>query len=546
MSTIVQQPHSGVLNSSDPVTWDVIIIGAGAAGCVFANELTAAGMKVLMLEMGPQYKNHRNDFTENELAMWSMVWDNSDYQITGDGFSGAPNLGFGVGGGTLVWTSVALRMFEQDFRMRQTYGKPPGSNVEDWPIQLHELEQYYDEAERQMGVSGSIAPWDPVSRSEFPNPAHSFYSSSIALQKGMIRLGIRSSAGAVAVPSHPYQEQAACLHCGFCRSGCRIDAKYQADHVLLSRAMATGRLKLVTHAVVTKILQTGSVSRASGVSYIDSTTGTVYTANARIIVAANNPLELPRLFLNSANRYAPKGLGNQYDVVGRNFFSHLGTISVGVTNQCLDPAIGFNMGNLISLDYVHERGEGRFIGGFAIESLNGSGAGVLAVDPYYNLWGSELKEAMKSYQNSMFTVTFCEGLPVADNRVTVNQDRKDIWGRPMANIHYQLHDNDHAVFAEALAVNRRILTAAGAHTVFTTDSPFDAHPAGTMRMGNDRRRSVTDRFGRVHGLDNVYIGGSALFVTGSSVNPTLTLHALALRSASHIIKEFPFHAHGRS
>jgi choline dehydrogenase-like flavoprotein len=538
MSTNVHQASSSVLTSSDPSIWDAIIIGGGAAGCVFANELTAAGLKVLMLEMGPHYTDHYNEFKESELAMWSRIWDNGDYQVTGDGFTGAPNLGFGVGGGTLAWSSVALRMFEQDFKMRETYGKPYGSTVEDWPVQLNELEPYYEEAERQMGVSGCRGPWDPSNRSEMPNPPHPLYKGSSVLQKGMTELGIRSTAGSVAVASRPYQQQAECLHCGFCRSGCRIDAKYQADHVLLPSAMATGRLKLITHAVVTRILQADSGHRASDVSYIDSSTGISHSANAHIIVAANNPLEIPRLFLNSANEHSPRGLGNQHDMVGRNFFSHSGTIGVGVTDQCLDTAVGFNMANLISLDYAHGRGEGKFIGGFTLVSLNGAGAGVMAVDPYANLWGSQLKQAMTTYQNSISTLAFCEGLPVADNRITVSQNRKDSWGRPMANIHYQLHDNDRAVFAEAVATNRRILAAAGARTIFTTDSSFDAHPAGTMRMGNNRRNSVTNSFGRVHGLKNVFVAGSALFVTGSSVNPTLTLQALALRTASHIIEEF--------
>jgi choline dehydrogenase-like flavoprotein len=59
---------------------------------------------------------------------------------------------------------------------------------------------------------------------------------------------------------------------------------------------------------------------------------------------------------------------------------------------------------------------------------------------------------------------------------------------------------------------------------------------GTMRMGTDPRTSVTDPNGQVHGIDNLFVGGAALFVTGSSVNPTLTLHALALRTARHLVQ----------
>lgn len=526
------------INEIKRVDWDAVIVGAGAAGSVFAHELTAAGLKVLLLEMGSRYDDHRAQFVENEAALFERVWSNNDYRVSGDGFTGAPNLGFGVGGGTLVWTALALRFFEHDFRMRSTYGVPPGSSVEDWPIRLRDLEPFYTKAERQMGVSGMVTQWDPPTRTAPPNPPHMLYQGSKLLKQGMASLGIRSAPGPVAVASRDYRRQSACLHCGFCRSGCRIDAKYQSDHALIRKAESTGRLAVLAGAVVTRINQGGAPHRAAGVSFIDSATKASHTVRGKVVVAANNPLELPRLFLNSANPLHPTGLGNQHDNVGRNFFSHLAMIGLGITAQCVETAIGFNMGNLISLDFCRAPSGGDFIGGFVFASLNGAGAGVMAVDPFRPLWGSRLKQAMPDYNNSLLSIAFCEGLPVQDNRITVDPNDRDVWGRPKVNIHYKLHSNDRAVFGEALRTTRYILGAAGAHTIHLTDESFDAHPAGTMRMGNNPRTSVTDRMGKVHGLQNVYIGGSALFTTGSSVNPTLTLHALALRTAEHIIREF--------
>lgn len=523
------------------LNWDAIVIGAGAAGSVFAHELTQAGLKVLLLEMGRRFDDHRTQFLENEAALFERVWSNSGYRVTGDGFTGAPNLGFGVGGGTLVWTSVALRFFEHDFRMRSTYGAPAGSTVEDWPIRLSDLEPFYTKAERQMGVSGTVTPWDPPTRTAPPNPPHVLYQGSKLLQQGMKSLGIRSAPGPVAVASRPYRKQSQCLHCGFCRSGCRIDAKYQSDRALLQQAEATGRLAIVTGAVVSRIDQS-TATRASGVTFIDSTTNETHVVRGKVVIAANNPLELPRLFLNSANAFHPTGIGNQHDNVGRNFFSHLGTIGLGVTDQCIETGIGFNMANLLTLDFCRAPSGSGHVGGFVFASLNGAGAGVMAVDPLRALRGSMLKRAMLDYNKAMLTIAFCEGLPVRSNRITVDPNNRDMWGRSKANINYVLHANDRAIFAEALRTTRQILTSSGARSVFTTDRSFDAHPAGTMRMGNNPRTSVTDRMGKLHGLQNVYIGGSALFTTGSSVNPTLTLHALALRTAEHITREFANHA----
>jgi choline dehydrogenase-like flavoprotein len=520
----------------DPFLWDAVIIGAGAAGAVFAYELTRAGLKVLLLELGRHYTDHRGQFQENEMAMWERTWSNTQYDVSGDAFTGAPNLGMGVGGGTLVWAAVSLRFFEHDFRMRSTYGQPAGTSVEDWPLTLSELEPYYSLAERQMGVAGEVGPWDPPSRPAPPYPPHPLYPASRRLQEGMARLGIRSAAGSVAVLSRPAVGRGSCLHCGYCRSSCRIDAKYQSDHTLIKAALATGRLKLVAGAVVTRINQRIHPHLATGVTYYDTAARQFHRVRGRFIVAANNPIEIPRLFLASANPWFPTGLGNRYDNVGRHFFTHPAMIAVGVTDECLDSGIGFNMANLITLDYCRGRPSNPYIGGFSVESLNGAGAGVLAVDPYRGLWGSELKRAMRNYNRSMFTIAFCEGMPVPDNRVTIDPDNTDEFGRPRAAIHYTWHENDRQVFSAALETSRRIMTSAGARAVYLTETPFESHPAGTMRMGDNPRTSVTDRFGRVHGLENVYVGGAALFVTGSSVNPTLTLHALALRSARHLLR----------
>ena len=134
-------------------------------------------------------------------------------------------------------------------------------------------------------------------------------------------------------------------------------------------------------------------------------------------------------------------------------------------------------------------------------------------------------------------IAFCEGMPVHSNRITIDFNTIDENGLPKAHIHYQLHENDHKLFSKASEQLKEILTKSGSTSVALTDSPFEAHPAGTMRMGDDPAKSVTDSYGKIHGMKNLYVAGSALYVTGSSVNPTLTLHALALRSCKKIRQE---------
>ncbi|VAW81433.1 hypothetical protein MNBD_GAMMA12-2823 [hydrothermal vent metagenome] len=514
--------------------WDMIIVGAGASGSVFAHEMTRSGFKVLMLEQGKHYKNHNEDFKENELDWLERVWDNSQYQTSGGGFTGAPNFGIGVGGGTLVWTALTPRFFDRDFQLRSLYGQPAGTSVEDWPFKLKNLEPFYDRAEKQMGVSGGVTLWDSPTRTPPPNPAFGYYRSSVLLQRGMQKMGIQSAPGPVAINSKKYRKRDQCVHCGFCRSGCRIDAKYQSDNALLNHSLKTGNLKIHSQALVTKLETSRRHNRVTAVRYRDLATGVEHRAKAKIVVVANNPIEIPRLLLNSANHHFPTGLGNHHDQVGRNFFAHPSTIGVGVMNECVNASIGFNMGNIVTFDFCETADADQQIGGFSFLSMNGAGAGVLAVDPYRDLWGAPLKSTLKNYNKSIFTIAFCEGMPVPENRISVSKVDHDKNGVPVAKIHYQLHQNDQRIFADAVETSKRVLRSAGAQEVHVLDTPFESHAAGTMRMGTHPKNSATNAYGKVHGLRNLFVGGAALFPSGSSVNPTLTLHALALRTTEHI------------
>jgi choline dehydrogenase-like flavoprotein len=61
-----------------------------------------------------------------------------------------------------------------------------------------------------------------------------------------------------------------------------------------------------------------------------------------------------------------------------------------------------------------------------------------------------------------------------------------------------------------------------------------AHHMGTARMHEDPRFGVVDSQCRVHGIDNLYIGSSAVFPTSARSNPTLTILALCLRLADRL------------
>lgn len=519
-------------------TYDVILVGVGEAGSTMANKLSQAGLKVLGIEFGSHFKDHRNDFVENEAGVLNLSWKNSNYIIEGDGFLGIPNLGANVGGGSLVWTAMAFRYFERDFQLKSKYGSRPGLSLADWPLTYQDLESYYTISEKHMGVACKISPWDHPKRPKYPNPAHCYYPSSKMLEQGMNKLGIRSSAGPAAINSRPYENREACVNCGYCRSGCRIDSKYQADTVMLPGALNSGNFELKTESVVVKILTSSNGKKAQGVVYIDKKTKKTHQARAKVVVVCNNPMETVRLFFNSADKNHPNGLGNKYDQLGRYFFAHPTIFGLGVTKQETSVVAGYNMGNLVSLDFIETRDSKKYIGGFTFVSLNGSGAGVVAVDAFHNLYGQSLKDAMYKFPKSLAMIAFCEGMPTANNRVTVIPNKLDAFGVPIGKIHYRLTDNDHMLTKKAVENMRQIFIASGAVETYIREDPFETHPMGGMRMGKNPKTSMTDSFGKVHSLDNLFIAGGSLFPSGSSLGPTLTIHALALRTSDYIINNF--------
>lgn len=516
--------------------YEAIVVGLGAAGSVFVDELCRAGWKVLGIDAGAHLQDHSKQIVEHELGSQKLLWSNNEYIVEGDAFRSSPNLGRVVGGGTLAWTAVALRFLEHDFRFRSTYGVPAGSSVDDWPIQLRDLQPYYDRAEVDMGVSGGPTPWDAPGAPLPPNPALDLYCGSTLLGQGMQKVGLRSSPGRLAITSRATKERPACLHCGYCRSGCRIDAKYQADKVLVRRALETGNLDIAPLSVVTQIKMSIDGSRAKGVEYTHLQDGSTHEVQANAVVVCNNPMETPRLLLSSKSRAHPNGIGNTHDQIGRHFHAHLGFVGTTFTDCDQDAGTGVNMGNIMTLDRALPDPRRPHAGGYSFMSLHGAGATVMSTASLQELNGAQLRRQMRRYPRSLSMVSFGEGLPSERNRISIHPQQRDALNVPRARIQYNYLSNDQSLLKSARQEMLDIFRACGGQES-SLSAPFEAHPMGSMRMGVDPRRSATDPFGRVHGVSNLFVGGASVFVTGSAVNPTLTIHALALRSSEQLLSQ---------
>jgi choline dehydrogenase-like flavoprotein len=502
----VMQRHEG--------TVDACIVGCGAAGSVLAKELAEGGMRVVVIEAG-EWLDSRDDFVNDELSMLGPL-DWVDPRIV-DGKdpigTGRVNTGRAVGGSTVHFTAVAVRFHPEDFEVASRDGV-----AVDWPFGYDELAPFYSEVERTLPVSGPRRSKYP-SGAPYPNAELPWSAKDGVLGSGLAKLGLNVEMTPHAIATTNVDGRSACMYYGFCMNGCKSDAKSGAHVSYVPKAVAAGA-EIRPRSFALRIETDGG--RASGVAYLDEDGAEQFQRAERVFVSCYS-IETPRLLLNSGN------LANSSDQVGRNLMPHSGVLVYGRFDRPLDAFVTPPVGVMTMDPYGTQPGRD-FVRGFWLNTyaqfpINFAQS---LVNSNPDLWGSDLMEVLAEYAHWGQLSSLGEVLPNPENRVTL-ADERDEHGVPVARITFGFGENDRAIVEAGRELATRAVEAAGATRTLTSEGT--PHLLGTCRMGTDPGTSVVGPDCRSHDVPNLWICDGSVFPTGAAVNPSLTIEAIATRSA---------------
>jgi len=565
---------------------DVAVVGLGAAGGVAVLPLCRAGLKVAGIEAGTWMDPHK-DFKADEIHNNTRGMITTGNKIrreaptirnspTGQARRGGPSpMMNAIGGTSIHYHAQSWRLKPWDFKtvseVTKRYGKsyiPQGSTVEDWPISYDELEPYYDIAEIEVGVSGKAGNikgkidkegniFEGPRQREYPMPHLRTCDYLEHMKKAARSLGWNPFHSPAAINSVPYNGHGACGYHGYCdRGGCHLEAKNSTCFSTIPKAQATKNLTIFDRAQVTRIVANANGADANGkmtgVSYIFD--GLEYFQPAKAVLVGSYTYENVRLLLLSKSKAYPNGLGNNKGQVGKHYFGHWDA-QAGASASALFPMdLNVWYGAILSQGVVIDEwaddsfdhsGLG-FIGGASmtvntekhpIAAASGSTWGQVPRN-----WGSDWKKWI--HQNagrSASAYIQANSFPYETTFLDLDPEAKDPLGDAVIRVTTMTRENERraAMYAQDKMVEW--FRAAGA-IMTTKGNPngpnLSTHTYGGTRMGNNPDTSVVDRWGFSHEAPNLGMLGGSVFGTSGARNPTLTIQALAWRTAEHLAKNW--------
>ncbi len=521
--------------TDDPV--DVVIVGAGAAGCLFAAKLSAAGKSVVVLDAGPAWST--GDLVSSQIWARRLRWGGPAVESTGaNPFGVGFNSGWGFGGSALHHYGTWPRLMPDDFRMRSQHGQGL-----DWPFDYEVLRPFYDRIQDEVGVSGDAAAevWRPPGN-PYPLPPLDQFAQAGLLAKGFTALGMKTAPSPMAILSRDYRGRKACIYDGWCDAGCPIGALANPLVTYFPVAKAHGA-RFIPHAYATRLIQGRTPAETAGVEYVDSTGVTRQQRGATTVLAASTVFN-PTVLLNSRGPGWEAGAGNRSGLVGKYFMTHSIAAIYGFFDDVeTENYLGVTGAQRTNQDHYAKTS----LGSGAFGSLQWQLAPTMKPNDLLgiamaraDLFGKPLAAFMdRAVHHLAAMFGFGEGLPVIDNRVELTT-RRGPGGALLPRVVHGFAPDSSGVWDAARRLGLKVIAAAGARDAWAAPMA-SAHMMGGTIMGKDPLTSVTDSFGRSHDIANLIIAGPGLFPTAGAMNPNFTNHALSLRAVEQLLTAWTAH-----
>ncbi len=544
-------------------TYDAIIVGSGISGGWAAKELCEKGLKVLLLDRGRNVVHgdyptatkqtwefpHRLSLSKEDREKnfvqsrhYSFREDNKHFYINDQENPYEETKRFDwirgdiVGGRSLLWARACYRWSDLDFKANAKDG-----HGVDWPIRYKDIAPWYDRVESFIGVSGNrdgiaVIPDGKFQPAFEMNCVEKHFKEQVE-KKFADRKVIM---GRTANLTQPVKGRGLCLARDLCHRGCPYGAYFSTNASTIPAAYATGNLTVRPYSLVNKILYDEQKQKASGVEIVDTETKQTEEFYAKIIFLNASTVATAFILLNSTSTRFPNGLGNGSDQVGRNLMDHHKGLSFGAKVDGFEDS--YYYGRRPTSIYIPRfRNIKEQHPGF----LRGYHFGAGATRPPHEgdtPIGAGLKEALlEPGPWGVYLYAFGECLPYSDNRITLNKDKKDQWGRPVIAVDCEFKENEKTMHADIAITGKEMLEAVGFSNVFVEGSisfPGNAnHEMGTARMGSDSTTSVLNKYNQMHEVPNVFITDGSCMTSSSCVNPSLTYMALTARACDYAVKQ---------
>ena len=529
---------------------DAVVVGAGACGGVAAMVLAEAGLRVLVLEAGPDLQagrafgreplntlrrvaflsSGRNRLQANHPGYWKhnpeLYIDErlNPYLTPAD----APFLwtrGRQVGGKTLTWGGITLRLSDYEFKAGQWDGLSAC-----WPIGHADLDSFYGRLEVLLGVHGE--------RNGLPQLPDGCTLDPLPLTPGELHLqrAVGRHLGLPVIPSR-----------GFAKAASRQAwPPSSAQGSTLARALATGRVQVRPLAAVSHLWMDPAGDRAKGVVLVDAPTGRLERVGADLVVLCASTIETLRILLHSQDGLDGPALVDPSGQLGTHLMDHISTscffrLPVEGSPSAVAELSGAGSCFLPNTLYGEHGAQG-FCRGY------GLWAAIQRFDP--PPW---LKR--RPGEALGFLIGHGEVLPSAQNRVTLSAEKRDGLGLPVPSIACRWGPNEQAMVAHMESRMRDVVAVVGGEiqpledlvvlpvfepwlkgspAVHSTAAPpgYYIHEVGGAPMASNEEEGVVDPWNACWRASNVLITDGACWPSSGWQSPTLTLMALTWRACA--------------